>query len=436
MMSCAMILFSSALVIRSRYVCLVTNLMLMLVMICSNYQSFFWIEDLLTLKSSMSSVLTWLSVFIILCGSLATIYEQSPWYWLSIVFMMSVLVACFSVSNFISFYVVFEISLIPMVMLIIGWGYQPERLMATSYMVTYTVVASLPMLLSVLHIYSTYVSLSVFSLKCLAVSVDSMVLLIMTLPFLVKLPVYGLHLWLPKAHVEAPLAGSMILAGVLLKLGGYGLYLVMFLFLEEESPLVSMLILSAIWGGLLASIMCMRQNDLKAMVAYSSVVHMGVVVLGVTKSLQWGLYGALLMMLSHGFVSSALFLLAFMTYKKVGSRSLSYVSGMLTLYPAMALLWFVLCSLNMGIPPSLNLISEVVMIPTAWMLSMGSVVVLGFTMFLSAAYNMYMYSLVNHGMVKPNLLPGSLMGEPLFLGLVAHIAPMMFLLKMGAIMKW
>nr|YP_009108309.1 NADH dehydrogenase subunit 4 [Cerion incanum]AIU94462.1 NADH dehydrogenase subunit 4 [Cerion incanum] len=436
MASCAFILLVSALKVRSRYICLVIWMMMSLILMCSSYQNFSWTEDMFIVGSPMSTVLCWLSMFIIMCSSLATISERSPWYWLSITFMAGVLISCFSMSNLISFYVMFEVSLIPMVMLIIGWGYQPERLMATSYMVMYTVVASLPMLLVILHIFYTYESLNIYTLKCLLVSINPVVLLVLMLPFLVKLPIYGLHLWLPKAHVEAPLAGSMILAGVLLKLGGYGLFLITLLFFSEEAIKITAVIMLAIWGSLLASVMCMRQNDLKAMVAYSSVVHMGVVVLGILKGLQWGIFGSLLMMLSHGFVSSALFLAAYMTYKKVGSRSLSYVSGMLFLYPFMAMLWFILCSLNMGIPPSLNLISEVVMIPVAWVLSMGSVIVIGFFMFISAAYNMYMYSLVNHGMVKPNLLPSTLTGEAMLLSLMIHIMPMMFLFKMSGIVKW
>nr|YP_009444536.1 NADH dehydrogenase subunit 4 [Microceramus pontificus]ASP44429.1 NADH dehydrogenase subunit 4 [Microceramus pontificus] len=411
---------------------IITVMVLLVLLILSSFHYFQLSLDSVFMSSGMSGVLLWLSVLIILCASLASLNEKKPKYWYVMWAMMIILVMCFSVQNFISFYIFFESSLIPMLMFIISWGYQPERLQAGMYMLLYTVLGSMPMLLMMVMMYSYWGNMSIMTIKLLGMNSKMVIYLLFLLPFLVKLPVYGVHLWLPKAHVEAPLAGSMILAGVLLKLGGYGMYLLeMMLSMELAWSMVKLVIMYiSLWGGLLASLMCLRQTDLKAMVAYSSIVHMGGVVLGILSMSFWGLESALITMFAHGYTSSAMFLMAFLTYQKVGTRSLYYFQGLLKVYPWISLFWFLWCCINMAAPPSVNLIGELFLIPTAYLISPIMLVILVLIMIMSVGYNMYMYSLVNHGSLKQFKLTNFSSKSMMYISLFIHLTPLWFLLSL------
>nr|BAN60015.1 NADH dehydrogenase subunit 4 [Chionoecetes japonicus pacificus] len=310
------------------------------------------------------------------------------------------LLITFSSMEYMLFYISFEMSLIPTLILILGWGYQPERIQAGIYMLFYTLLFSLPLLGSLLLALNKSGSLVI--LLSQPFIYDSYLMMIWYLAtvmaFVVKLPMYMLHLWLPKAHVEAPVAGSMILAGVLLKLGGYGLIrvLILFQFMGKESYWVWLSL--GLVGGSLVSLMCLRQVDMKALIAYSSVAHMSLVLCGIMGFSWWGLSGAVVVMVGHGLCSSGLFCLANIVYERLGSRSLLMSKGLLSFMPSMGLWWFLLSVSNMASPPSLNLLGEINLIISvvSWSkLTMFGLISLSF---LSASYTLYMYSLTQHGL--------------------------------------
>nr|YP_010489401.1 NADH dehydrogenase subunit 4 [Cuneopsis rufescens]UWM10815.1 NADH dehydrogenase subunit 4 [Cuneopsis rufescens] len=314
----------------------------------------------------------------------------------SVLVLTMALVFCFSVGSLLNFYIMFEFSLIPILLIILGWGYQPERLQAGKYMLLYTVSASLPLL--VLIILVLIKSGSVFwGWKFLGFEWGWLVTFCASLAFLVKLPIYGFHLWLPKAHVEAPVAGSMILAGVLLKLGGYGLIRFFYMLSLFSSLTISVIFCLSLTGGVVASMVCFSQNDVKALVAYSSVGHMSLVLGGIYSNTDWGWLGCLLMMIAHGLCSSGLFFLASETYKCYGTRSLFLVKGGLVLVPGIALCWFLVCAINMAAPPSLNLWGELMLGISVLSYSMVFAFFTGAMTFLSGLYSWYLYSITQHG---------------------------------------
>jgi NADH-ubiquinone oxidoreductase chain 4 len=232
----------------------------------------------------------------------------------------------------------FEGSLIPTLFLILGWGYQPERVQAGIYLLFYTLLASLPLLVAIFYIYSQVGRLFIpFILKDLLVEGSSLLYLAIIFAFLVKMPMFLVHLWLPKAHVEAPVRGSIILAGVLLKLGGYGLLRMFNLLTPLGIKLNYLWVSVSLVGGCLVRFICLRQTDLKALVAYSSVAHIGLVLGGLITLNYWGICGAFTLIIAHGLCSSGLFCLTNISYERLGSRSLIINKGLLNFIPSIAL---------------------------------------------------------------------------------------------------
>nr|YP_009995918.1 NADH dehydrogenase subunit 4 [Spondylis buprestoides]QNQ64869.1 NADH dehydrogenase subunit 4 [Spondylis buprestoides] len=330
--------------------------------------------------------------------SMEKLYKFQNFYnlfmFIMIILMMSLLLA-FSSLNLFLFYVFFEISLIPTLFLILGWGYQPERIEAGVYLLFYTLLMSLPMMISIFFLYKNFFIMEFYFLK---MNINNIYLyMFINLVFFVKLPMFFIHLWLPKAHVEAPVAGSMILAGIMLKLGGYGLLRLMKLFIELGLKINFIFIIISLIGGFFVSLICMRQSDMKSLIAYSSVAHMGLILGGVMTLNNWGLWGSLMMMLAHGLCSSGLFCLANIVYERIGSRSLYLNKGLLNLMPSMSFWWFLFCSSNMAAPPSLNLLSEIMLINSLMSFSWLSIIFLSLISFFSAVYSLFLYSFSQHG---------------------------------------
>nr|YP_009564006.1 NADH dehydrogenase subunit 4 [Gebiacantha plantae]QAX91356.1 NADH dehydrogenase subunit 4 [Gebiacantha plantae] len=352
------------------------------------------------------------------------------------VLLLIMLVVTFSSMDYLLFYISFESSLIPTLILILGWGYQPERVEAGIYMLFYTLFASLPLLVSLLSVYNCGFSLTLGVLNSLGdQGLISVIWYFTTVfAFIVKLPMYMFHLWLPKAHVEAPVAGSMILAGVLLKLGGYGLVRVLPLFTSVNKLYSGLWISVSILGGFIVSLMCLRQVDIKSLIAYSSVAHMGLVLCGLVVFGWWGLNGSVVVMVGHGLCSSGLFCLANMVYERVGSRSLLISKGLLSFMPSMGLWWFLLSVGNMAAPPTLNLLGEINLIMSVVSWSSLTMVGISLLSFFSAAYTLYMYSLSQHGVFYNSIYSVCSGKVREYLVLLLHWLPLNILILKGSML--
>nr|QLI42477.1 NADH dehydrogenase subunit 4 [Trogoderma granarium] len=312
-----------------------------------------------------------------------------------VLLLMLSLFLVFSSINLFFFYLFFEISLIPLLFLIVGWGAQPERIQAGFYLMFYTLFASLPMMIFLFYLYLLVNSMD---FGFLLIDFDSIFLfLCMSMVFLVKAPMFLVHLWLPKAHVEAPISGSMVLAGVMLKLGGYGMIRFFVSFSSVVSKFSWVFVGMSLMGGVLVAFICLRQSDMKALIAYSSVSHMSMVLAGIFSFGYIGFCGAFVMMVAHGLCSSGLFCLANISYERVGSRSLFLNKGMLNLVPSLSLWWFLFCSSNMAAPPSLNLLGGILLISSLVSWSIFNIGMLSLLSFFGAVYSLYLYSFTQHG---------------------------------------
>ncbi|KAH7977161.1 hypothetical protein HPB51_029864 (mitochondrion) [Rhipicephalus microplus] len=380
---------------------------------------------------SMISLTVWITFLMLMASRLNNLF-QNKIFTFYILMMMNLLFFCFSFNNFMLFYLFFESVLFPIVLMIMGWGSQPERIQAGFYMLMYTIFGSLPLLVLML---TKSISFMIIYNEWLFSEMNWMFIM-MIMGFLVKIPMFLFHLWLPKAHVEAPISGSMILAGVLLKLGFYGLYRFKSFFFIDLINFSMIIIVISLWGAVMISIYCLFQIDIKSLIAYSSVSHMGIALSGCLTFYLYGSYGMLMMMIGHGLCSSGLFCLSNLIYERFYTRNIFMIKGMNLIFPNLTLWWFLFSIVNMSAPMTMNLFSELFLGLSVMKFSMLLMIPMMMLIFLSACYSMFMYSYINHGQSWMIFSSNMIFAREYYL-LFLHLMPLMlWFMKFNFFMKW
>lgn len=352
----------------------------------------------LRLVSRVFLVLSWF-VFIIIVFSVVIKYGTRNYiYLLGVIGLITfILIIFFIVDRILNFYILFEFSLIPIYLIVLGWGYQPERVRAGYNLLFYTVFSSIPFLVFIVLmvtgfncLYFRQLYLYFFTIIRGFRWVKRILFIVVFRRFLVKMPMFLFHLWLPKAHVEAPVFGSIVLAGVLLKLGGFGI--LKFLPVLRSGVIETFLQRFRLLGGAWVRVLCLRQMDIKVLIAYSSVSHIRLVIAALLIKSNLGIVGAFMIIISHGVVSSGIFWGANLIYENSHSRNIVFNSGVLSKVPIFTLFWFLLCIGNIASPPSFNLLREIFCLLRLYSINWVSGGILGLIIFFRVGYTIILYS--------------------------------------------
>jgi NADH-ubiquinone oxidoreductase chain 4 len=328
---------------------------------------------------------------------------------ISILLLETLQICAFVSLDLLLFYIFFESVLPILFIVIVIFGHGKDRFRSAFLFFLYTLAGSLPMLLSILIIYSYIGNTDLQLISLYDISLDSQKLLWLGffVAFAVKTPLYPFIIWLPKAHSDSPLAGSILLAATILKLATYGYLRVLINLLPDATNYFSPLVQTfAILSLIYASFSTIIQQDTKRLIAYSSVAHMAVVVLGLFSNNLVGIEGAILLAIAHGFVSPALFIcVGGIIYDRTGTRVINYIRGLVTYMPVFTILFFIFTLANTGIPLTLNFLGEQLSLIGIWQIN-PIIAALGATgIVLSACYSIFLYNRVSYGNYSPYLPP-------------------------------
>ncbi|MBI2923994.1 MAG: NADH-quinone oxidoreductase subunit M [Planctomycetes bacterium] len=335
------------------------------------------------------------------------ITDRAREYFASFLVLESAMIGAFSALDLLLFYVFWEAMLIPMLLLIGVWG-GPRRVYAALKFFLYTVVGSLPMFIAILYLYFA-AGVNSFDAEKISAALQTSPLesgparlcfLAFALAFAVKVPLFPLHTWLPDAHVEAPTAGSVILAGVLLKMGTYGfLRFAVPLFPDAAAHYLPWIVALAVIGIIYGSLMCLAQEDMKKLIAYSSVAHLGFVVLGMFSFTEMGVSGAVLQMVNHGVSTGALFLCVGVLYERRHTRLLDDFGGIAKIMPGFAVVLVLVTLSSIGLPGTNGFVGEFLILLGSFEASKWPAILAATGVVLGAAYMLWMVQKVLFGKI-------------------------------------
>ena len=341
-----------------------------------------------------------ITVIVVIAGW-RVIEERVAGYMASFLILSGLMIGVFSALDGLLFYVFFEATLIPMYIIIGIWG-GPNRVYAAFKFFLYTLLGSLLTLVAIIYLYTKSGSFSILDWHALPLSMSEQVpiFLAFLLAFAVKVPMWPVHTWLPDAHVEAPTGGSVVLAAIMLKLGAYGFLRLSLPIAPDASHhfsgvMITLSLVAVVYIGLVA----MVQTDMKKLVAYSSIAHMGFVTLGFFIFNQMGMQGGLVQMISHGFISGAMFLCIGVLYDRMHSRRISDYGGVVNTMPKFAALFMFFAMANSGLPATSGFVGEFMVILGAVQFNFWVGLIAATTLILGAAYSLWMYKRVVFGAV-------------------------------------
>ncbi len=336
---------------------------------------------------------------ICILASWESIEHRVKEYMISFLLLETMMLGMFCAIDLMLFYIFFEGVLIPMFVIIGVWGGK-RRVYSAFKFFLYTLLGSVLMLLAILYLYNSYGTTDIPELSKLAIpaNVQKWLWLAFLASFAVKVPMWPVHTWLPDAHVEAPTAGSVILAGVLLKMGGYGfLRLSLPVFPDASVYYAPWIFGFSVIAVIYTSLVALAQEDMKKLIAYSSVAHMGFVTIGIFAMNQNGFDGAMFQMLSHGVVSAALFLCVGVIYDRLHTREIARYGGLIKNMPKYATIFMVFMLASVGLPGTSGFIGEFLVLVGAYQVSTTVTALAATGVVLGAAYMLYLYKRVVFG---------------------------------------
>ena len=352
-------------------------------------------------------LLTTLLIFLCLLSSWSSIENNLKEYLIAFLIMEFFLIGVFCVLDLLIFYIFFESVLIPMYLIIGIWGSRERKIRAAYFFFLYTLLGSVLMLLGILYMYYQVGTTDYETLLTVLLTLKEQKLIWLSFfaSFATKVPMVPVHIWLPEAHVEAPTAGSVILAGVLLKLGTYGLIRFSFPLFPEACFYFTPLVFSmAVIGVIYTSFTAIRQTDFKRIIAYTSVAHMNLVIVGMFCFNNISMEGAILQSISHGFVASALFLIIGIVYERHHTRMVKYYGGLVHVMPIYIFIFLFFTMANIGLPGTGSFIGEFLILIGIYQLNTTIAFFSATGMVLGGCYSLWLFNRIAYGNLKSQYL--------------------------------